>query len=326
MKDFLKILRDTERFEPSHWGATHLKYTLGNGSYIEFFGADQLDKVTGPRRDVLYVNECNHINFETYHQLAIRTSQDIYLDYNPTHRFWVHNEVLQDEDVDFLKLNYQDNEALPQTIREEIEKARDKAERSAYWKNWWKVYGLGELGSLQGTVYEDWQTISQLPHEAQLLGYGLDFGFTNDPTALVAIYRYDGTLIADELIYQTRLHNSDIIHMLKQSPKAPIYADSAEPKSIAEIARAGLPIYPVQKTKDSLEYGIQLLQNGFSVTEQSHNLMNELRHYIWKKDAMGQATNQPIDTHNHALDAFRYWALMAFGKSRNAKYRGGNYG
>jgi phage terminase large subunit len=333
MKDFINIMKIIGRWQADHWSATHLKYTFTNGSYIEFFGTDQAEKVVGPRRDILYVNECNHINYNTYHQMEIRTNEDIYLDFNPVNEFWVHTELLDDVDVEFLKLDYLDNEGLGDNIKREIEKKRDKAYfdpqgnlddpnniKSEYWANWWKVYGLGELGSLQGTVYSNWGTIDHLPIDARRLGYGLDFGYTNDPTALIAVYKYDDQIIFDEVIYQKGLSNRDISLLAKKkgiTNHQTGYADSAEPKSIDELISYGLAVVGVSKGKDSIKYGIQLLQEQrFLVTTRSTNIINELRNYVWDTDRTGRELNTPIDNYNHAMDAMRYWAMESNTKKR----------
>ena len=334
MKDFLKIMKATGRYIDKNWNRTLLTYTFSNGSYIEFFSADQEDKVRGPRRNILYINECNNLKFETYHQLAIRTDVEIWLDYNPTHEFWAHIELKDDDDVEEMILTYKDNEALADSIIKEIEKALRKAfidpERSietlfnedniksSYWSNWWRVYGLGLVGSLEGVIFSNWSQISEVPKDAQLLGYGMDFGFTNDPTALIAVYRYNQAIILNELIYRTGMLNSDIIGEMKRlgiSDKALIYADSAEPKTIEEIRRSGFNCLPTVKGADSITFGITILQEQkILVTSDSTNLIKELRNYTWDTDKNGAKLNKPIDDFNHAIDATRYFAMMALKK------------
>lgn len=323
IKDFKKIMRSTGRWRIDGWHGTDLRYTFANNSYIEFFSADQEDKVRGPRRNILYINECNNISFETYHQLAIRTDIDIWLDYNPTHEFWIHTELQDDEDTETLILTYKDNEALSESIVKEIEKAlqkgfhdpqakdlfSDKNIKSKYWSNWWKVYGLGLIGSLDGVIFHNWSQIDSIPQEAKLFSYGMDFGFTNDPTTLVAVYKWNEKLIIDELIYQTKLLNSDIIRKCKELTDMQTYiiADSAEPKSIQEIKNAGIRIKAAEKGKDSINHGIDLLQQyELLITSRSTNLIKEFRNYTWDVDKQGNKLNKPIDDWNHGIDALRY--------------------
>lgn len=307
LKDFLKIMMMTNRYRDIQFNKSTLKYTFANGSYIEFFSVDQPDKLRGARRNILYINECNNVPFEAYNQLAIRTSGDIWLDYNPTNEFWVHRELLNDKDVDFIVLTYLDNEALPKSIIDEIELAREKASESDYWSNWWKVYGLGQVGRLEGACIPDWREID-LPTDARLLCYGMDFGYSVDPTTLVALYKYNDSYIFDEVIYQKGLLNSEISNLLKTNNVTDlIYADSAEPKSIAELNSYGHMVLPVSKGRDSIVYGINLInQNKVYVTSRSKNLKKELANYTWMQDKEGNTLNKPIDAYNHAIDATRY--------------------
>ena len=307
MKDFLKIMIETNRFRDNQWNRSSLKYTFTNGSYIEFFSVEQPDKLRGARRNVLYVNEANNVPFEAYTQLSIRTSGDIWIDFNPTANFWAHKEVVAQQDADFITLTYLDNEALPQTIVDDIESARERAKTSEYWNNWWKVYGLGQIGSLEGVCIKEWKEI-KLPLEARLLCYGMDFGYSNDPSTLIALYKYNDAYIFDEVIYQKKLLNSDISDLFKtHSINGIVYADSAEPKSIAELRTYGHKVVPCTKGKDSIVYGINLInQNEIFVTSRSKNLIKELQSYTWMKDREGNTINKPIDSFNHCIDAARY--------------------
>lgn len=324
VKDFINIMVMTGNFRDSQFNKSDLKYKFSNGSFIEFFSADQPDKLRGARRHVLFINEANNLDFESYNQLAIRTRDFIYLDYNPTAEFWVHTELINDPDSEFIILTYKDNEALDSAIVKEIEKAREKAKTSSYWDNWWKVYGLGQVGSLEGVIFNNWKQIDQIPDQASLIGYGMDFGFTNDPTTLISVHQWNEKLIVDELIYSTGMLNSDIIRSLNRvgiGKLDKIYADSAEPKSIEEIYRAGFNVKPVTKGADSIQFGIDILQNfEILVTKSSVNLIKELRVYTWDKDKTGKNINKPIDDFNHAIDAMRYLAMMELKRKRELNF------
>jgi phage terminase large subunit len=316
LKDFLKIMKETGRYFEERFNRTLLRYEFGNGSVIEFFSADDSSKLRGARRDILYINECNNVTFESYNELSIRTKKEVYLDFNPANEFWVHKELKDEPESDFLILTYMDNEALDSSIVQQIEKNRDKAATSAYWANWWKVYGLGELGSLEGVIFSNWKTIDTIPTEAKLVGIGLDFGYTNDPTAIIEIYNYNNTRIVNQLKYQTGLLNSDIAKVLPKD--VIVYADSSEPKSIEEIRRYGITIKGVTKGKDSINYGIDVMQRqSYLVTSKSTDLIKELRSYTWDVDKQGTRLNKPIDNFNHAIDALRYHEMESLGMNSN---------
>jgi phage terminase large subunit len=316
LKDFIKILKWTNRFYDQQLNKSLLTYHFKNGSVVEFFSADDASKLRGARRDILYINECNNVTFESYNELAIRTKREVYLDFNPANEFWVHKELKDEPDTDFIILTYKDNEALDESIVSQIEKNRDKAATSSYWANWWRVYGLGEVGSLEGVVFTNWKEIDTIPKEAKLIGIGLDFGYTNDPTAAIEIYNYNGTRIINELVYRTGMVNSDIAKILPSG--VIIYADSSEPKSIEEIRRQGKTIKGVTKGADSINYGIDVMQRqDYLVTKQSTNLIKELRSYCWDTDKQGQRMRRPIDHYNHAIDALRYHEMEALGLKSN---------
>jgi phage terminase large subunit len=322
IKDFKKIMSDTGRWVDTRWNASDFKYTFANGSIIEFFSADVDAKLRGARRDYLYMNECNNISFPAYNELAMRTKQGIYLDWNPTNEFWFHTELQNDSNVDFITINYLDNEACPQSAIDFILNAKAKAETSTFWDNWFKVYGLGLLGSLQGTIFQFTQ-VAEIPKDAELIAYGMDFGFTNDPTTLVAVYRFNGKIYADELIYETKLTNQAIVQRLKDlnvRQDISIIADSAEPKSISEIRIGGYAnTFPAKKGQDSIRHSINTLQEyKLNVTQRSLNMITELRNYRWETSD-GVETKKPIDKYNHSLDALRYVALNKLTKSGNGK-------
>jgi phage terminase large subunit len=325
MKDFGKVMQWTNRWRDEGWNKTLLTYTFANGSTIEFFSADQEAKLRGARRQVLYINEANNIEFEAYHQLAIRTSEAIYIDFNPVSEFWAHTEVLAEQDSELIVLTYRDNEALPATIRDDIEAAQVKAATSTYWANWWKVYGLGEVGSLQGVVFDDWQQVDGIDFAGdKLVAIGLDWGYTNDPTAVVAVYKRGSAILLHELLYSSGLTNQDIAEHLRKlgiGRSWPIIADSAEPKSIEEVHRLGFNIHPATKGADSIRNSIDILKRQpILVTRESTNLIKELRNYTWDTDRTGASLGVPIDRYNHAIDAVRYVALNKLSANAGGRY------
>jgi phage terminase large subunit len=324
MKDFKKIMVLTQRWFDGRWNATDFKYTFGNGSVIEFFSADNDAKLRGARRDWLYMNECNNMNFNAYTELASRTKKGVYLDWNPTNEFWFHTDLNGDTDVDFVILNYSDNEACPESALNFILKAKEKAEQgNTFWINWYKVYGLGQIGNLQGVVIDNWQQCDDIPMDAKLVAYGTDFGFTNDPTTLIAVYKQEGKLWVDELLYRTNMTNSDIGNYYKTQNigRAEIVCDSAEPKSIEELRRQGFNVHPAMKGPDSIKIGIDILKRyDIMVTKRSTNLIKELRSYLWETDRDGKLTGKPIDHNNHAIDALRYIGLNKLNNRPAGKY------
>jgi phage terminase large subunit len=315
IRDFLKIMQMVGMYDPNKWNKSSLTYTFSNNSFIEFFSADQPDKLRGARRDVLFINECNNVDWESYYQLAIRTRKFIYLDYNPVTEFWVDTELVHDADSEMIVLTYKDNEALDSSIVAEIEKAKEKAETSEYWRNWWAVYGLGQIGNLEGVIFSNYQLIDTIPSDARLLGCGVDFGYSVDPTAIVEVYQYNDQRIIKEICYRTGMLNSDIAKVLPKG--VPVYADSAEPKSIEEIRRFGISIKGVTKGKDSINYGIQVMQGqNYMITKDSTNLIKELRGYCWDKGKDGKTLPIPVGD-DHIIDAWRYFEMESLGLKKN---------
>ena len=224
IRDFLNIMEVHGYYKESQWNRTDFSYNFGPGVKMEFFGVDSPDKVRGPRRDILFMNEANNCPFHSFDQLEVRTKDTIWLDWNPTNEFWFYSEILphREKDLDFITLTYKDNEALSQEIVGSIESHMHN-------KNWWQVYGLGELGEVEGKIYKDWAIIDSVPHEARLMRLGLDFGYANDPAVLVALYFYNGGYIVDELIHRTHMTNSKIADYINNwdHPNTLCVADSA---------------------------------------------------------------------------------------------------
>ena len=301
MRDFLNIMQDHGYFKDERWNKTDSTYTFETGSKIEFFSADQPSKVRGPRRDRLFMNEGNNIPYEAWDQLLVRTKEYAIVDWNPTNEFWWYSEVIPNrKDFDFITLTYKDNEALDPNIVADIESHRNN-------KQWWLVYGMGQLGEVEGKIFTNWRIIDEIPHEARLERYGLDFGYSNDPTAIVAIYYYNGGYILDEITYQKGLSNKQISDILNNQPKALVMADSAEPKSIDEIMLYGVNVLGTTKGQGSVNQGIQYVQDQqISITKRSVNGIKEYRNYMWDTDKEGHIINTPIDMWNHFIDATRY--------------------
>lgn len=325
IKDFKNIMRDTGRWVESRWNATDLYYTFATNTKIEFKSFDSVGKAQAAgKRDYLFINEAPYIPYEIADALIGRTTEDIWIDFNPTSEFWAHTEILPNKDAEFLLLKYTDNEALPATILSELMMKLEKAYhdpygshsdlqniKSDYWHNWCKVYIDGEIGSLQGTVFR-FEQCGAIPLEASLLGYGLDWGFTNDPTTLVALYRAGKNLYCEELIFQTKMLNSDIVKRmdeLKINKSVPIYCDDAEPKSIADLVTLGYP-NASRAHKDRINTSIDLLQQySLNVLSSSLNMVKEFRNYRWATDKSGKTLNEPIKNYNHSIDALRYAAI-----------------
>lgn len=303
IRDFKNILLAHKYWDDSRWNATDSIYTFETGSQIEFFSSDNGDKLRGGRRDRCFINEANNVTLDAFDQLEVRTKEYVYLDWNPSVEFWFYTDILtgRPDDVDHIIVTYKDNEALSPEIVASIESRKNRTQ-------WWKVYGLGQLGEIEGKVYTDWVQIDEIPHEARHIGRGLDFGYTNDPTAITDIYWYNGGFILDELVYQKGMSNQEIATALKEGNILTV-ADSAEPKSIDEIKKHGITIVGAEKGKDSIVHGIQLLQDQkISVTKRSVNVWREYMNYLWDKDKhTGQPLNKPESGFDHALDGIRYF-------------------
>lgn len=300
IRDFLNILEAHGRFDANDWNKTDYTFTFMNGSKIEFFSADQPGKVRGPRRDRLFINEVNNIPHETFDQLEVRTREYIILDWNPVSEFWFYDQVKDKRnDLDHITLTYKDNEALDQSIIDSIEQRKGR-------KGWWKVYGLGQLGEIEGKIYNGWDIIDEIPKHARYERTGLDFGYSNDPAVAVDIFYYDGGYIFDEIFHQTGMSNKRIYDVLSEDKRF-VIADSAEPKSIDEMKGYGLNITGSTKGKDSVNFGIQIIQDQkCSVTKRSINVIKEYRNYLWETDRDGKILSRPEHEYSHSMDAIRY--------------------
>ncbi|NQY41963.1 MAG: hypothetical protein HRT87_01250 [Legionellales bacterium] len=326
VKIFKDIMYETGRWDETKWLGNPMQYTFSNGSVIEFRSFDTIGKAKAAgKRDRLFLNEANHIPFPIADTLMIRSRETI-IDFNPDNEFWAHTEVLTEPNSEFLLLTYLDNEGCPEETIEDLEIKMDKAfydrfedwdkqtnVKNPYWANWCKVYVKGETGSLDGVIFNNWETIDKLPEDARLIGYGLDFGYTNDPAAVVEVYKWNDKRILNEICYTKGLSNKKLAQVI--DTRLPCYCDSAEPKSIAELRLNKVNAIAVTKGKDSINYGIQIMQDeDYLVTSQSTNIIKELRKYAWVKDKKtNEQTNSPIDDYNHAIDAARYHEMESIG-------------
>lgn len=319
IRDFKNIMRAQNYFDDKRWNSTDSIYTFETGSQIEFFSADSADKLRGARRDRLFINEANNVLFEAFEQLEVRTKEFCFLDWNPTNEFWYYTELkISRNDIEEITLTYRDNEALSPEIVASIEQRKNRP-------NWWKVYGEGQLGQIDGLIYKSWAIVDEIPEEARLIRRGLDFGYSNDPTALVDIYSWNGAHIVDERIYRKGMSNKDIADIiLNDENDVLVVADSAEPKSIAEIASYGVNIVGANKGKDSIRQGIQFVQaKRVIMTRRSVNIIKESRNYMWFVDKNGHLTQEPDCIFNHAMDAIRYaiaWEYRGGGEADEFDY------
>jgi phage terminase large subunit len=315
MRDFFQIIKDNDLYSEEYHNKTANEYYI-NGNTIEFISLDMPQKIRGRKRDLLFVNEANELTYEDWQQLIFRTNERAILDYNPSEEFhWIYDNVLTRQDVDFFQTTYKDNPFLGDVVKAEIERLKDID------ANYWRVYGLGERGQSRSLVYS-FSTCKEIPKEAKLISYGLDFGFSNDPTALVRTYLDNDNMYVDELIYRTGMTNQDIAKEMQNlglDKSNEVFADSAEPKSIEEIYRMGWNVKPT--IKGAINLGIDIIRRyRLFATDRSYNLIKELRNYKYIEDKNGQMTNKPVDNFNHGLDAMRYSVVNKISNSHLGKY------
>ena len=307
IRDFRKIMQMTGRWYAERFNRSLLTYSFSNGSTIEFFSADSEAKLRGARRDICYINEANNIagGFDSYLQLAVRTLKHIYIDFNPSAEFWAHTELKNDLEAEWLILTYKDNEAAPEAAVSEILKAKVKADKgNEYWANWYRVYGEGLTGILQGAVYTNWK-VGNFKEVSKPI-YGQDFGFSNDPTTLIktCIDRDNKIIYLQECFYKKSLTASEIYILNKKfAGNNLIVADSADPRLISSLSSQGCNIVPTIKGQGSVIFGISLLQDyDLIVDPNSLELINEFKNYVW----LEKKSQTPCAGYDHLLDALRY--------------------
>lgn len=316
MRDFFDILKKYDLYKEANHNKSNSEYLLNNNLF-EFISLDQPQKVRGRKRDMLYINEANELYFEDWQQLILRTTDKAILDYNPSDEFhFIYEKIKPRDDAEFFITTYKDNPFLDIETVNEIERLRFVDE------NYWKIYGLGQVGSSQALIFRI-NECNSIPPEAKFLSYGMDFGFTNDPTTLVAIYQQGDNIYLKELLYQTGLTNRDIDEKLKfhSVDRKEIFADSAEPKSIEELYRMGWNIKPATKGQGSVNIGIDMMKRyQIYVTKDSVNMIKEFRNYKWQEDKNGNVLNTPVDMFNHTIDAIRYGLYDKLARPNYGKY------
>tara|TARA_B100001094_G_C18159387_1_gene788343 strand:- start:541 stop:1701 length:1161 start_codon:yes stop_codon:yes gene_type:complete len=316
LRDFINLLIEYNLYSEAMHNKSEQIFTFGTNK-IEFISLDQPQKKRGAKRDTLFINESNELSYEDYFQLIIRTTSKVYMDFNPSDEFhWIYDKVLTREDCTFIQSTYKDNPFLEQTLVDEIERLKDTD------NNYWNIYGLGERGVSQSIIFPNIQMVDNF--NGELVGYGLDFGYAIDPSALVVVYKNDDKLFFKELIYERKLTNDALAKRfgdLNIDRQVPIYADSAEPKSIAEIHRFGWNIKPTQKGRDSINIGIDILRRySLYIDKKSINLIKEFRSYKYEVTKDGITTTKPQDKDNHGIDAIRYACIMNLTKPNFGKY------
>lgn len=308
-----EVLREWWPMQKGYWNKSERIFTSLSGSQIEFKSyQDEFDARSG-KRDRLFMNEANAIQYGIYEQLNMRTNKQTIIDFNPSARFWAHENLYGRDDVEWNVTTFRDNAFLNDRVRDKIlsyEPTPENIKRGTANEYRWKVYGLGQVGRLEGLVFPDFEVSREWPQEYKWRVWGLDFGFTNDPTALIEIRYAHGDLYWKEHIYKTGLTNPDICSELEKIafPKDELMVgDSAEPKSIEEIRRRGWRIVGAEKGRDSINQGIDAIKRYKCYIEaKSKNLIEEFSSYTWDKDRDGNPTNKPIDAFNHGIDAGRY--------------------
>ena len=316
LRDFLTILRENDLYREEYHNKSNSEYNLF-GNLIEFTSLDQSQKIRGRKRDLLFINEGNELFWEDWQQLIFRTQDKIIIDFNPSDEYhWIYDKVITRDDCAFFKTTYLDNPFLEDTIRAEIERLKYTDDQ------YWQIYGLGERSASRSTIFK-YEECGSVPPTANLVAYGMDFGYTNDPSTLVSVYIDKHDLYIKEHLYRTQMTTSDIHEFLKKErlERKPIYADSAEPRLIDELRRMGHSIQPSLKGKDSVNAGIDLLKRyKIHILSSSENAISEFRNYKWQEDRTGKLINTPEDKHNHIIDPCRYATYSLLSRPNFGKY------
>ena len=316
LRDFLEILNKNKMYSELFHNKSNSEYNLF-GNLIEFIALDQSQKIRGRKRDLLFINEANELYYEDWQQLIFRTQERIVIDFNPSDEYhWIYDKVLPRADCDFYKTTYLDNPFVEDAIKQEIERLKDTDEQ------YWQIYGLGERAASRSTIFK-YIEVDIIPYNAKLIAYGMDFGYSNDPSTLVSVYTLEHNLYIKEHLYRTQMTTNDINEFLKKEllSNNPIYADSSEPRLIRELRTMGHNIFPSMKGRDSINAGIDLLKRyKIHILSSSNNAIQEFRNYKWREDKSGRLTNVPEDKHNHIIDPTRYATYSILSRPNFGKY------
>lgn len=320
MRDWTGILKELGIWNDEEWSATEHVYKFDNGSMVEFMSIDSAEKRKGSSRDYLFIDECNELSREDYFQLFIRTRIKTVIAYNPSFGTtnYIFNEIHTHPESSLYISTFLDNPFLEKSIVDEIVRLKEIN------PEYYKIYGLGLPGNNVGTIFT-YELIEEIPEEAKFVAFGQDYGFSIDPTTLVAVYKWNENLYFEELLYKTGMVTSEIINELKslEVDRLPIWGDSAESRLIEEIYRAGFNIKPVRKGKDSIKMGIDIMhQHRLHILKSSTNIVREFNEYVWTVDKNGKFENIPVDYSNHAIDAIRYVCMEELNvrKQKAGKY------
>jgi phage terminase large subunit len=298
-RDFKLIMQNIGWWNEDQWRATDFVFTFKNGSYIELFGLEDEGKARGPGRDIMFINEANLITKALYDQLAMRTTGQIFLDWNPADfNSWVY-EVADDPKNKRIHSTYKDNiHNLSRTQIEAIEAYKKLSDDFM-----WKVYGLGQRGAAKELIYTNWKTYKDDPPSGEIY-FGLDFGYTA-PTALTKITTYDNSNYVEEKLYRSGLTVPELISLIKPIVgRHEVFADSAEPRTIEQLYQAGINIKP--SDKDVWAGIVAVRSSNLYVHSKSENLIKELQGYKWKKDKNDNLLEEPVKAEDHLIDSMRY--------------------
>jgi len=316
MRDFIGIIKQHNFYREELHNKSSSEYILNN-NLVEFISVDQPQKIRGRKRDLLFINEANELEYEDWQQLIFRTTDKIILDYNPSDEYhWIYDKVLTREDVEFYKTTYNDNPFLDKSIVKEIERLKETDEQ------YWQIYGLGEKGTSKATIF-NYHECDKIPGDAEFISFGADAGYTNDPSTLVSVYKKDHNLYIQEHLYRTMMTTKDLSDHFKLVGvgRNTIYFDAAEPRLIAELRRMGHNVQPSLKGRDSVNAGIDLLKRfKIHLTSDSDNLIMEFRNYKWLEDRSGKLTNKPVQKNDHLIDAARYATYSILSRPNFGKY------